>query len=94
MKLYKNWDEYTRAIIDSIEEFTKNRAHASSIRLEEEENQEYLVLDVPISIHEPIFIHDNKKEEFYVRDATAKSQKFEATDMIRYCNKRFPDWKV
>ncbi len=94
LKLYKNWDEYTRAIIDSIEEFTKNRAHASSIRLEEEENQEYLVLDVPISIREPIFIHDNKKEEFYVRDATAKSQKFEATDMIRYCNKRFPDWKV
>ena len=94
LKLYKNWDEYTRAIIDSIEEFTKNRAHASSIRLKEEENQEYLVLDVPISIHEPIFIHDNKKEEFYVRDATAKSQKFEATDMMRYCNKRFPDWKV
>ena len=94
LKLYKNWDEYTRAIIDSIEEFTKNRAHASSIRLKEEENQEYLVLDVPISIHEPIFIHDNKKEEFYVRDATAKSQKFEATDMIRYCNKRFPNWKV
>tara|TARA_B100001146_G_scaffold209068_1_gene205741 strand:+ start:142 stop:969 length:828 start_codon:yes stop_codon:yes gene_type:complete len=94
LKLYKNWDEYTRAIIDYIEEFTKNRAHASSIRLKEEENQEYLVLDVPISIHEPIFIHDNKKEEFYVRDATAKSQKFEATDMMRYCNKRFPDWKV
>ena len=94
LKLYKNWDEYTRAIIDYIEEFTKNRAYVSSIRLKEEENQEYLVLDVPISIHEPIFIHDNKKEEFYVRDATAKSQKFEATDMMRYCNKRFPDWKV
>ena len=94
LKLYKNWDEYTRAIIDYIEEFTKNRDYVSSIILKEEENQEYLVLDVPISIHEPIFIHDNKKEEFYVRDATAKSQKFEATDMMRYCNKRFPDWKV
>ena len=93
-KRYKNWDEYTRAIITSIKEFTDDSTFALSIKILNSSNeQDTLRLEVPKSKH-PVFISDNGKEEFYVRsNAAATSQKIiKIQEQIRYFKEHFPNW--
>ena len=93
---YKNWDEYTRTIIESIETFTKDEIFGSSVKiLNSSGQQDTLKLNIPRSKY-PIFINDDDgKQEFYVRsNATAKSQKIiNETAKMRYYKEHFPDWK-
>jgi len=89
---FKNFDEYIRAIQDSIKSFTKNQSFVSSIKLRHGEERKFLVLHVPASGSVPIFIHDNDKEEFYLR-GYAQSSLLQYTDAHRYIRDRFPDWK-
>jgi len=93
-KRYKNWDEYTRAIITSIKEFTNDSTFALSIKILNSSNQQdTLRLKVPKSKH-PVFINEDGKEEFYVRsNAAATSQKItKIQEQIRYCKEHFPNW--
>lgn len=91
-KMYKNWDAYTIAIINSIEEFTKNRPFVSQIRLIPDEDKKFLTLAIPKSALEPIIIFDKEQEEFYIRAVVGKSQKMQPSEMINYAKIRFPQW--
>ena len=95
-KKYKNWDEYTRTVIQSIEKFTNDSTFALSIKiLNSSGQQDALRLKIPRSKY-PIFINDgNVKEEFYVRsNAAAQSQKIiKMAEQMRYCKEHFPEWK-
>ena len=93
-KRYKNWDEYTRAIITSIKEFTGDSTFALSIQISNSSNQQdTLKLKIPKSKH-PVFISDDGIEEFYVRsNAAATSQKIiKIQEQIRYFKEHFPNW--
>ena len=92
---YENWDEYTRAVITSIKEFTNDSVFSLSIEiLNSSDQKDTLKLQIPKSKH-PIFINDNGKEEFYVRsNAAAKSEKItKIAEQMRYCEEHFPNWK-
>lgn len=91
-KMYKNWDSYTLAIINSIEEFTKNRAFVSQIRLVPDDDKKFLTLEIPKSTLEPIIILDKEQEEFYIRAVVGKSQKMQPSEMVNYAKIRFPQW--
>ena len=91
-KMYKNWDVYTLAIINSIEEFTKNRPFVSQIRLVPDNDKKFLTLEIPKSTSEPIIIFDKEQEEFYIRAVVGKSQKMQPSEMINYAKIRFPQW--
>jgi len=93
---YKNWDEYTRTVIKSIEKFTNDSTFALSIKiLNSSGQQDTLRLKIPRSKY-PIFVDDGDgKEEFYVRsNAAAQSQKItKMAEQMRYCKEHFPNWK-
>ena len=92
-KQYKNWDVYTNAITESIQKFTEDKPFVSQIKLEPQNEKKFLKLHIPIAAS-PIFIHDDDKEEFYIRSMTARSQKLtKQGDIMKHCSRRFPDWK-
>ena len=92
-KQYKNWDEYTRAITESIQKFTDDKPFVAQIKLEPQNEKKFLKLHIPIATT-PIFIHDDNKEEFYIRSMTARSQKLtKQNEIMKHCSRRFPDWK-
>ena len=92
-KQYKNWDEYTRAITESIQKFTDDKPFVAQIKLEHQNEKKFLKLHIPIATT-PIFIHDDNKEEFYIRSMTARSQKLtKQNEIMKHCSRRFPDWK-
>lgn len=93
-KRYKNWDEYTRAIITSIKIFTNNSAFASEIEIQNSPGKEdYLRLKIS-KTHQPIFILDHGQEEFYIRSkSSAMSQRLtKQSEIMSYCRKQFPNW--
>ena len=95
LEQYKNFDEYTRAIIDSIKTTTKDTIFANSIKiLNEPGHKDYLRLGIERS-KTPVFIRGkNNNEEFYVRSsAAAKSQKLTPAETVKYIIQNFPDWK-
>ena len=92
-KQYKNWDEYTRAITESIQKFTDDKPFVSQIKLEPQNEKKFLKLHIP-NATTPIFIHDDNKEEYYIRSMTARSQKLtKQNEIMKHCSRRFPDWK-
>lgn len=93
-KRYKNWDEYTRAIVTSIQIFTDNSTFASEIEIQNSPGKEdYLRLKIS-KTHQPIFILENGKEEFYIRSkSSAMSQRLtKQSEIMSYCRKQFPNW--
>ena len=48
----------------------------------------------PDVIDPPFFIHDDNKEEYYIRSMTARSQKLtRQSEIMKHLARRFPDWK-
>ena len=92
-KQYKNWDEYTRAITESIQKFTDDKPFVAQIKLEQQNGKKFLKLHIPTATT-PIFIHDDNKEEYYIRSMTARSQKLtRQSEIMNHLSIRFPDWK-
>ena len=92
-KQYKNWDAYTNAITESIQKFTDDKPFVAQIKLERQNEKKFLKLHIPIATT-PIFIHDDNKEEFYIRSMTARSQKLtRQSEIMKHLARRFPDWK-
>tara|TARA_B100002049_G_scaffold79086_1_gene58286 strand:- start:93 stop:653 length:561 start_codon:yes stop_codon:yes gene_type:complete len=92
-KQYKNWDAYTNAITESIQKFTDDKPFVSQIKLEPQNEKKFLKLHIP-NATTPIFIHDDNKEEYYIRSMTARSQKLtRQSEIMKHLAIRFPDWK-
>jgi len=91
LSAFKNFDEYIRGISDSIQSFTKNQYFTQNIKFQYGEERKFMVLRVPASVREPIFIHDKDKEEFYIR-GHGQSCLCQHTDAHRFIKERFPDW--
>ena len=92
LEQFKNWDQYTNAIIDSIKSATNDTIFANSIEILNSPGQkDYLRLKIPKGKN-PIFIHDNT-EEFYIRSkAAAKSQKLSPSETHKYLKEYFPNY--
>ena len=62
-----------------------------NIKFQHGEDRKFLVLHILASTSTPVFIHDNNKEEFYIR-GYAQSPLLQYTDAHRFIKDRFPDW--
>lgn len=88
MKSFKSFDEFLRALQDSIVTFTQNRVFVSEIIISIGEDQQFLVLTVSPFRHTPIYIKENLDEEFYIR-GFGKSDKMPTSDAVSYIQRNF-----
>ncbi len=88
MESFKSFDEFLRAVQDSIVTFTQNRVFVSEIIISVGEDEEFLVLEVHTFRHTPIYIKENLEEEFYIR-GFGKSDKMPTSDAVSYIQRNF-----
>jgi len=88
MESFKSFDEFLRAVQDSLVTFTQHRVFASEINFSIGEDEKFLVLEVPAFRDSPIFIKENLEEEFYIR-GFGKSDKMPTSDAVSYIQRNF-----
>ena len=88
IRSFKNFDEFLRAVQDSIVTFTQNRVFVSEIIISIGEDEQFLVLEVKPFRHTPIYIKENLEEEFYIR-GFGKSDKMPTSDAVSYIQRNF-----
>ncbi len=88
MESFKSFDEFLRAVQDSIVTFTQNRVFVTEIIISVGEDKEFLVFEVPPFRHTPIYIKENLEEEFYIR-GFGKSDKMPTSDAVSYIRRNF-----
>ena len=82
-------DKLQLTIMDSLKNFLKDNSFLSKLKLEfaASDDKRYLIITAPAAT-QPIIVHDSNDEEMYVRIQN-RSQKFTATEFIKYCKDRF-----
>jgi len=89
----ENKDKLSLSISDSIKTHIRNIVFILNLQMHFPivDGKMICVIDVPSS-DEPIFVHSNNKQEFYVRMLTGRSEKLELEEILKFCSKRFPKY--
>jgi len=85
---FKSFDEFLRAVQDSLVNFTQDRVFVSEIIFLIGEDKKFLVLDVPVFRYNPIYIKEKDNDEFYIR-GIGKSDKLPTSDAVSYIRRNF-----
>lgn len=85
---HDSFDEFLRAIQDSISTFTQNRVFLSEIIISIGEDNQFLQLTVPAFRYTPIFIKENDEDEFYIK-GFGQSRKLSTSDAVSYIRRNF-----
>ena len=88
LKSYKNFDEFIRAVQDSLASFTKDRTFVSEISWGIGEDNKFLVLEVTPFRQNPIYVHDGNESDFYIR-GFGKSDKMSTPETVKYIQRNF-----
>lgn len=89
LKSYDNsFDKFTREVQKSIDDFTKDSVFTNEIIISIGEDNSFLQLEALPFRQNPIFLHDNNQEEFYIR-GFGTSKKLSTINTVNYIQKNF-----
>jgi uncharacterized repeat protein (TIGR03833 family) len=83
-----SFDKFTREVQKSIDDFTKDSVFANEIIISIGEDNSFLQLEALPFRQNPIYLHDNNQEEFYIR-GFGTSKKLSTINIVNYIQKNF-----
>jgi uncharacterized repeat protein (TIGR03833 family) len=83
-----SFDKFIREVQKSIDDFTKDSVFTNEIIISIGEDHSFLQLEALPFIQNPIYLHDNNLEEFYIR-GFGTSQKLSTINTVNYIQKNF-----
>ena len=83
-----SFDKFTREVQKSIDDFTKDSVFANEIIISIGEDNSFLQLEALPFRQNPIYLHDDNQEEFYIR-GFGTSKKLSTINTVNYIQKNF-----
>ena len=83
-----SFDKFTRVVQKSIDDFTKDSVFTNEIIISIGEDHSFLQLEALPFRQNPIYLHDDNQEEFYIR-GFATSKKLSTINTVNYIQKNF-----
>ena len=83
-----SFDKFTREVQKSIDDFTKDSVFTNEIIISIGEDHSFLQLEAPLFTQNPIYLHDDNQEEFYIR-GFGTSKKLSTINTVNYIQKNF-----
>ena len=83
-----SFDQFTREVQKSIDDFTRDSVFANEIIISIGEDNSFLQLEAHPFRQNPIYLHDDNLEEFYIR-GFGTSKKLSTINTVNYIQKNF-----
>jgi len=83
-----SFDKFTREVQKSIDDFTKDSVFTNEIIISIGEDHSFLQLEALPFRQNPIYLHDDNQEEFYIR-GFGTSKKLSTINTVNYIQKNF-----
>jgi uncharacterized repeat protein (TIGR03833 family) len=87
-KCSDSFDKFTREVQKSIDDFTQDSVFTNEIIISIGEDHSFLQLEALPFRQNPIYLHDNNLEEFYIR-GFGTSKKLSTINTVNYIQKNF-----
>ena len=83
-----SFDKFTREVQKSIDDFTRDSVFANAVIISIGEDNSFLQLEARPFRQNPIYLHDDNLEEFYIR-GFGMSKKLSTINIVNYIQKNF-----